>query len=100
MPSYRTPPNLRPKISSLPPQHSEVADSLNLYKLAIEKKRIQQELSNLDQRRQQLLERLCVIDTQSNQLVENLQQQQANQPTNSQVLKSRGARFDAFLLEY
>ena len=101
MQNYRTHPNLRPKISNLPRQHSEIADSLHLYKLAIEKKRIRQELYNLEQQRQQLLQRLSVIESHMNQLIENVQQQQqTNQLTNPQASDSYSDRFDAFLLEY
>ena len=98
---HRTRPNLRPKISSLPSQQSELANSLNLYKLAIEKKRIQQELYSVEQRRQQLLQRLSVLESQMSQLIGSVQQQQqASQPTNPHSQNSPSDNFDAFLLEY
>lgn len=98
---HRTRPNLRPKISSLPSQQSELANSLNLYKLAIEKKRIQQELYSVEQRRQQLLQRLSVLESQMSQLIGSVQQQQqASQPTNPHSQNSQSDNFDAFLLEY
>lgn len=55
---------IHPKISTMPRQQSEAAAFLDIYKLTIEKKRLQQELQGMDQRRQQILDRLTVLENQ------------------------------------
>ena len=55
---------IRPKVSTMPRQQSEAAAFLDIYKLAIEKRRLQQELQGMDQRRQQILDRLTVLENQ------------------------------------
>jgi len=71
---------LRPKLSTMPRQKTEAAALLNLYKLAIEKKRLQQELQSIEERRQQILSQLATLDRQL-----------AAQETNSQSLLDRTA---------
>jgi len=56
--------HIRPKISTMPRQQSEAAAFLDIYKLVIEKKRLQQELQGMDQRRQQIVDRLSVLENQ------------------------------------
>lgn len=53
-----------PKISTLPRQHSQATAHLEIYKLLVEKRRLQQELETIDQRRHQILERLSVLNGQ------------------------------------
>lgn len=55
---------IQPKISTMPRQQSEAAAFLDIYKLVIEKKRLQQELESMDQRRQQILTRLEALNSQ------------------------------------
>lgn len=55
---------IRAKISTMPRQQSEAAAFLDIYKLVIEKKRLQQELQGMDQRRQQILDRLPILEHQ------------------------------------
>lgn len=59
---------IRPKVSSMPRQRSEAAAYLDIYKLAIEKERLLNELNSLEQRTQQIRERLAVLNTQVNSL--------------------------------
>lgn len=56
--------HIRPKISTMPRQQSESAAFLDIYKLVIEKKRLQQELQGIDQRRQQIIDRLTILENQ------------------------------------
>lgn len=49
---------IRPKVSTMPRQKSEASAYLDIYKLAVEKRRLQQELQALDQRRQRICQRL------------------------------------------
>lgn len=51
-----------PKISTMPRQASEAAHYLDIYKLTIEKKRLTQEMIDLDQRRQIIAQRLVEIE--------------------------------------
>lgn len=55
---------IRPKISTMPRQKTEAAAYLDIYKLVNEKKRLQQELIALDERRAIVQERLAVLETQ------------------------------------
>lgn len=66
---YRSPyrGKIRPKLSSMPVQRSEARVHLNVYKLAVEKERLEQELRNLETRRQQLRERLGILNNQIEQ---------------------------------
>ena len=64
MATRRTPSRIFPKISTLPRQRTEAAQYLDMYKLTVEKKRIQQELDNINQKQQRLQERLAEIDHQ------------------------------------
>ncbi len=66
---YRSPyrGKIRPKLSSMPVQRSEARVHLNVYKLAVEKERLERELVNLEARRQQLREHLGVLNNQIKQ---------------------------------
>ena len=68
MMSQRPPSKIHPKVSTLPRQRTEAAHYLDLYKLTVEKKRIQQELENLEQRRARLYSRLAEIDQEADRL--------------------------------
>lgn len=61
---HRSPSKIQPKVSTLPRQKTEAAQYLDMYKLTIEKKRLQQELAALEQRRVRLEARLAKIDHQ------------------------------------
>lgn len=54
----------RPKISTMPRPQTESAAYLNLYKLSIEKKRLQNELDMIEQRRRRIQKRLAFLDSQ------------------------------------
>ena len=68
MANKRPPSKIHPKVSTLPRQRTEAAHYLDLYKLTVEKKRIQQELENLEQRRERLYARLAELDQQAETL--------------------------------
>lgn len=57
-------PDSRPKISTMPRPQSEASAYLNLYKLSIEKKRLETELNSLDHRRQRIQKRLAFLESQ------------------------------------
>lgn len=62
MSSKRAPRRIFPKVSTMPRQATEAAQYLDMYKLTVEKKRLQQELEYLDDRRQRLCDRLAEIE--------------------------------------
>lgn len=66
--SQRPPSRIHPKVSTLPRQRTEAAHYLDLYKLTVEKKRIQQEIDNLEKRRERLYARLAEIDQEADRL--------------------------------
>lgn len=53
-----------PKISTMPRPKTEATAYLNLYKLSIEKKRLQSELDAIEQRRHRLQKRLSFLESQ------------------------------------
>ena len=68
MANQRPPSRIHPKVSTLPRQRTEAAHYLDLYTLTVEKKRIQQELENLEKRRERLYARLAEIDQETDRL--------------------------------
>jgi prefoldin subunit 5 len=63
---HRRPPSrIPPKISTLPRQNSEATQYLDIYKLTIEKKRLQSQLVDLDQRRQRIQARLAELNART-----------------------------------
>lgn len=58
-------PSIRPKVSTMPRQKTEAAAYLDIYKLVNERKRLEQELTGLEQRRDRILQRLALIDQQT-----------------------------------
>lgn len=75
----------RPKISTMPRQRSESAQYLDLYKLTVERKRLQRELSGLEQRCQQIKQRLATIDAEVNTLENTAQHLRAAESGASQT---------------
>jgi hypothetical protein len=65
---YASQSETRPRISTMPRQNTEAAAYLNLYKLSVEKKRLQYELGTIDQRRQRIQKRLAFLDSQVSEL--------------------------------
>lgn len=88
----RAPRRIFPKVSTMPRPATEAAQYLDLYKLTVEKTRLEQELEYIDSRRQQLCDRLAEI----NQETANLGDTATNlrQPTQSPAAaKPQGATF-------
>jgi chaperonin cofactor prefoldin len=97
---------IRPKISTMPRQKTEAAAYLNIYKLTIEKKRLQQELDSLEERRQHLQKRLALITSQVTELEKNAQDLRIPSPstpllpTQPQNSTTDSAGFNTLFLEY
>lgn len=63
-----------PKISMMPRPKTEAAAYLDVYKLITEKTRLEGELETLDQRRDRIVQRLEILDTQVETLENSAQQ--------------------------
>jgi len=72
-----------PKISSMPRKQSEATTHLEIYKLSVEKHRLEQELNNIQSREQQILKRLEEIEKQSNALMSKLNRVQTSTQADS-----------------
>lgn len=73
------PGQIRPKISTMPRQQSEATVYLEVYKLVVERKRLQEELQKIEVRSQQIQQRLGQLDRQIGDLETNLQQMRAGE---------------------
>ena len=92
MANRRTPSRIFPKVSTLPRRRTEAAHYLDMYKLTVEKKRIQQELDNINQKQQRLQERLAEIDGQLEGLsdgAETLRQQEGKRYSSKPMPENR-----------
>ncbi len=94
-----------PKISTMPRQQTEAAAVLDLYKLAIEKNRLQQELQDIEQRRLQIISRLTVLESQVGSLETKAHQMRDEAPAEKAlpVVRSKSypaEEFDLLFLEY
>ena len=58
----RPPSRIHPKVSTMPRQQSESSHYLSIYKLTVEKKRLQQELDSLEKRRDRIQDRLTTLE--------------------------------------
>jgi cell division septum initiation protein DivIVA len=96
---------IRPKISTMPRQQTEAAAYLDIYKLVIEKKRLRQELEGMDDRRQQICDRLAVLEQQIVALEQTAHQaREAELPpgaiTSAKTQGSAIEGFDTLSLDY
>ncbi len=95
----------RPKFSSMPRQKTEAAAYLNLYKLSIEKKRLEHELATIDVRRGRIQKRLAFLNSQVAELDKNAQKDQKVNPSEHASLLAKEAApdtaaFNTLFLEY
>jgi septal ring factor EnvC (AmiA/AmiB activator) len=92
-----------PKISTMPRQATEAAAYLDIYKLVIEKKRLQQELEGIDERRHQIGDRLAQLETQIAQLEQAAHQARDADPVHSSPAlppTDTPPPFDTLFLDY
>lgn len=95
-----------PKISTMPRQRTEAAVHLQLYKLAIERRRLQQELHALEQRQQQIQRQMCLIEHQMAEVSGQSPVPPIRQPLNPPALTNLpphmppSDQFDTLFLEY
>lgn len=97
--------SIRPKFSTMPRQKTEASTYLDLYKLALEKKRLQQDLQNIEKRRQQILKRLAILEIQIAEQEKDAQQLRENPSvvtTNSSIqhISSQSDNINTMFLEY
>ena len=97
---------IRPKISTMPRPKSEASAYLNMYQLAVEKRRLQQELQQIEQRRILIQQRLIDLDRQIAETGADYQQPQSlNKPHLPTTIKSVAPTqetkdFKTMLVEY
>jgi predicted nucleic acid-binding Zn-ribbon protein len=93
-----------PKISTMPCQQTEAAAVLDIYKLAIEKGRLQQELQSIEQRQRQILKRLVELEDQIERLETKAQQMRGTIAPTIVVPKlspsPQSEEFDILFLDY
>lgn len=77
---------IRPKISTMPRQKSEAAAFLDIYKVTVEKKRLQQEIQTIDQRRVTICQRIAALDSQLEALEQTVQQMRNDSSEESRSL--------------
>jgi prefoldin subunit 5 len=97
--------SIRPKISTMPRNNSQASKQLELYKLVTEEQRIQQELIFIEQRVQQLKQRLSVLDSQRNSIekaIQDLRNVEPNSPKNTASSEPvvEVSKFQTYYLEY
>lgn len=101
--------SVHPKISSMPRKHSEATTHLEIYKMSVEKNRLQQELQNLKSREKQIIKRLAEIEEHTETLMSKVHSSQASPespstqeiPENSQFTAPKSAfDFQEVYLEY
>lgn len=96
----------RAPISIMPRQQTEATAHLNIYRLLVEKNRLQQELQNLEQRRQEILSRLAIVDASVANLEKTAEQLGQQSPRNSAPApaafkpSAQQDEFDLVFLEY
>jgi chromosome segregation ATPase len=90
---------IRPKISTMPRQKTEATTYLSIYKLSVEKKRLEDELQHLESRKAQIEQRLTTLHQDIAALKASVPEGQPPQPPSiQQALKDQG--FETLFLEY
>ncbi|MBF2028622.1 MAG: hypothetical protein IGS48_17965 [Oscillatoriales cyanobacterium C42_A2020_001] len=88
----------------MPRQKTEAAAYLDIYKLVTERKRLEQELEALEQRRDRIIKRLEVLDQQTAAADEAAHQLRAGVPQGKSRTQSANAvsteNFNTLFLEY
>lgn len=100
---------IRPKISTMPRQKTEATAYLNIYKLTVEKTRLQEEVKHMEERKAQILQRLDCIN-QEVAALKGAIAQDGDTPTPTQTStphrlspssgKDPNTGFETFYLEY
>lgn len=90
---------IRPKISTMPRQKTEATTYLSIYKLSVEKKRLEDELLHLEARKAQIEQRLTTLHQDIAALKASVPEDQPSPSTALQKsLKNQG--FETLFLEY
>jgi len=100
MPSRPHQRSIPPKISSIPRKQSEATTHLEVYKMSVEKNRLQQELENLKSREKHIIKRLAEIKQETEALMAQVHSSQSSaQPQKSEKSPSNPALQSAFDFE-
>ncbi|AFZ44808.1 gas vesicle protein [Halothece sp. PCC 7418] len=76
--------SIHPKISSMPRKQSEATTHLEIYKMSVEKHRLQQELENLKSREKHIVKRLTEIERQTEALMKQVHSPQLSSAAKTQ----------------
>ncbi len=89
--------SIHPKISSMPRQQSEALTHLEVYKMSVEKQRLEKELQNLKNREQKIIQRLAKIEQEKEKLLSTVQSSESSssqKPTIKETSNSLKSAFD------
>lgn len=92
MPSPRHLRSIHPKISSMPRKQSEATTHLEIYKMSVEKNRLQQELETLKNREKQIIKRLTEIEEDTKALVSQVHSPQDSKTASPQKKHPAGPK--------
>jgi phage shock protein A len=90
----------------MPRKKTEAAAFLDIYKLVVEKKRLEEELGGMDQRRQLICDRLAVLENQIATLEQSVEQLRAGEgdrpslPDRPTSAEPRRTTYETFTLDY
>lgn len=100
----RIPGKIRPKLSSIPRCNTEANIYLNVYKMSVEKERLQRELTNIESRRNQIKERIKLLNQQTLIALKKAEKSQPTQPISkiqsAEEEKEQFTHFQTMTLEY
>lgn len=95
MPSHPYQRSAHPKISSMPRQKSEATTHLEIYKMSVEKHRLQQELKNLKNREVRIKKRLEEIEKQSQKLMSEVKRSDSVEESSTEAKTEKESQFNS-----
>ena len=95
MPSRPHQRSIHPKISSMPRKQSEATTHLEIYKMSVEKNRLQQELENLKNREKHIVKRLTEIEKQTKELISQVDSGESKSQSNSLTKTEQKSGYNA-----
>lgn len=84
-----------PKVSSMPRPRSEASTHLEIYKMSVEKHRLQQELQNLKTRETRIKKRLEEIETQTQQLMSKVTNSASTEEASTKATPKPESQFNS-----
>ncbi|MFZ9736380.1 MAG: hypothetical protein ACO3EZ_00035 [Prochlorotrichaceae cyanobacterium] len=91
---------IRPKISTMPRQKTEATAYLSIYKLSVEKKRLEDELQHLETRKVQIEQRLTALHQDIETIKASVPEQPPSNPAPQPPSPKHHQGFETIFLEY